>query len=93
MARKEDLRRLRAGTVINLTSSRQESDVMEAVRHVAETLAADFKVPLVHERQWKLTDVVARLRGHFPEVPFAYNFESSAMRPDGGILSLSLIHI
>lgn len=88
MARKEDLRRLRAGTVINLTSSRQESDVMEAVRHVAERLAAEFKVPLVHERQWKLTDVVARLRGHFPDVPFAYHFESSAMRPDGGILSM-----
>lgn len=88
MARKEDLRRLRAGTVINLTSTRQESDVIGAVRHVAEGLAADFKVPLVHERQWKLTDVVARLRAHFPDVPFAYHFETSAMRPDGGILSM-----
>lgn len=61
---------------------------MEAVRHVAERLAADFKVTLVHERQWKLTDVVARLRAHFPDVAFSYHFETSAMRPDGGILSM-----
>jgi len=61
---------------------------MEAVRQVAERLAAEFRVPLVHERQWKLADVVARLRGHFPDVAFAYHFETSAMRPDGGILSM-----
>jgi type II restriction enzyme len=51
-------------------------------------LEAEFKLELTHEKEWKLKDVVSRLRHLFPDVEFSYKFETSAMRPDGGILSI-----
>ena len=88
MARKHQLRKQRAGTVINLTSKKQETRLGKALMAVAERLQANHRVKLQHERQWKLADVVARLREAFPDVEFFCYFETSAMRPDGGILSL-----
>lgn len=88
MARKHQLRQQRAGTVINLTSKNQEGRVGKALRVVEKRLTEDFGVILQHEKEWRLADVVARLRSMFPEVKFDYYFESSAMRPDGGILSV-----
>ena len=88
MARKHQLREQRTGTVINLTSKQQESRLGRSLTAVAKRLRAEFGVELHHERQWKLADVVRRLREAFPNVPFHYYFESSAMRPDGGILSI-----
>jgi len=88
MARKEDLRRQRAGTVINITSKGQETRVIKALASVVDRLLTEFGVVLHHEREWKLTEVVRKLREHFPDVPFFYHFERSSMRPDGGILSM-----
>ena len=88
MARKHQLREQRAGTVINLTSKQQEGRLGRSLMAVAECLHAEFGVALHHEREWKLADVVRRLRGAFPNVQFHYYFESSAMRPDGDILSI-----
>jgi len=88
MARKHALRDIRSGTVINATSKRQEKDVITALRRVEARLVEQHSLPLKHESQWKLEDIVGRLRLHFPDVPFHFNFATSAMRPDGGILYL-----
>ncbi len=88
MARKHQLRQQRQGTVINMTSKKQETVLGRALAQVAERLQTEFGVPLHHERQWRLSEVVGLLRKHFPEVDFSYHFETSAMRPDGGILSI-----
>lgn len=42
MARKEQLRRQRSGTVINLTSGKQESDVVKALLRVEKYLGRRF---------------------------------------------------
>lgn len=88
MARKHQLRQQRAGTVINLSSKKQESRVGKALAAVVERLKNEFGVCLHHEREWKLASVVARLRSLFPDVEFFCYFDTSAMRPDGGILSI-----
>jgi hypothetical protein len=63
MARKDQLRVQRAGTVINVTSKQQESDVIKALVQVVEYLGVKFqtKITLVHEKQWHLKDIVAEL--------------------------------
>jgi len=88
MARKHQLREQRAGTVINLTSKKQETRLGLALLQVAKRLQAEFHLQLQHERQWKLKDIVSKLRRVFPDVEFFCYFETSSMRPDGGILSI-----
>lgn len=90
MARKSDLRVQRAGTVINVTSQKQESDVVKALIRVTDALQERFpaKFTLVHEKQWYLKDIVAELRHCYPDVGFHYHFDTSSIRPDGGILFL-----
>lgn len=89
MAKKDDLRVQRANTVINTRSKGQEKAMVRALLTVEEGLKTKFPgIRLHHVTEWKLRDVVARLRAHFPQVDFHYYFDSSAMRPDGGILSI-----
>jgi type II restriction enzyme len=90
MARKKDLRIQRAGTVINATSQKQESDVVRALTAVTDELQRRFpaKISLIHEKQWYLKDIVAELRHTFPDVGFHHHFDTSSIRPDGGILFL-----
>ncbi|GAA4778817.1 EcoRI family type II restriction endonuclease [Novosphingobium ginsenosidimutans] len=89
MARKADLRLQRADTVINTRSKRQEKALDRAMRRVEAELSKKFPgIQLHHETEWKLKDVVERLRQSFPDVDFHYFFSTSAMRPDGGILSI-----
>lgn len=90
MARKSDLRIQRAGTVINVTSRKQESDVVQSLIAVTSALQHKFatKIRLSHEKQWYLKDIVSELRHSYPDVTFHYHFRSSSIRPDGGILFL-----
>jgi type II restriction enzyme len=90
MARKHQLREQRAGTVINATSKKQESDVITALRRVVEHLGHKFgkKISLAHEKQWYLKDIVAELRHTYPDTQFHYHFDTSSIRPDGGILHI-----
>lgn len=88
MSRSEELRVQRTGTVINLTSKRQESDLGKALALVEKRLNSEFDIELNHERQWLLSQIVVALRGSFPDVEFDFHFERSAMKPDGGILSM-----
>ena len=89
MATKEALRALRANTVINQRSQQQERSLTRALLEVQERLKQTFPgIRLHHEREWKLRDIVTRLQSIFPSVDFHCFFDSSSMRPDGGILSL-----
>jgi type II restriction enzyme len=90
MARKHQLREQRAGTVINVTSKKQESDVIKALRQVVARLDRKFarKISLAHAKQWYLKDIVAELRDSYPETTFHYHLDSSSIRPDGGILHI-----
>lgn len=88
MARKHQLRDLHKEMVINVTSKKQETEVIQALTRVVEYLTKKFgkKIALVHEKQWHLKDIVAELRHSYPEVEFHYHFDTSSIRPDGGIL-------
>ncbi|GGL95077.1 hypothetical protein GCM10010840_36430 [Deinococcus aerolatus] len=89
MAKKEDLRLQRLGTVINQTSSRQEKALVLALANVSRMLEEKFPgIRLKLETQWFLSTVVSNLRERFPEAEFHYYHERSSMRPDGGILSI-----
>jgi len=88
MARKDQLREQHIGTVINVTSKKQESDVIKALLQVVEYLGGkyDRRISLVHEKQWFLKHIVEDLRRNYPDTEFHYHFNKSSIRPDGGIL-------
>lgn len=89
MARKAALRVQRENTVINKISSVQEKSLYLALNRVKLALQDEFPgIVLQHEKDWKVSNVVSRLRESFPDVDFHYFFETSSMRPDGGILSI-----
>lgn len=90
MARKHQLRQQRAGTVINVTSKEQESDVIKALERVVNRLGRRFakKIVLAHEKQWQLKDIVTELRHTYPDTKFHYHLDTSSIRPDGGILHI-----
>ena len=90
MARKDQLRQQRSGTVINVTSKKQESDVIKALRNVETHLNRKFsgRISIAHEKQWHLKDIVAELRSSYPDTEFHYHLDSSSIRPDGGILHI-----
>lgn len=88
MAKREQLRVLRTGTVINTNSKKQETEIDRALHLVEQAIIARYGVVLHHSRQWFLKDIVADLRRQFPGEEFHYFFETSCVRPDGGILSV-----
>jgi len=88
MARKEDLRNQRTGTVINLGSKKQEQHLVPALRYVEDEIINHFGVNLNFQNTWYLKDIVRYLKTHFPNIEFHHYFDSTYMCPDGGILSL-----
>lgn len=88
MAEKHRLRLNRAGTIINMTSKQQESEVGQALRETMVKLAEEFDLKLVHEKKMMLEDIVSALRKNFPEVDFYDPLPGTFMSPDGGILSI-----
>jgi len=88
MARKNQLRKQRSGTVINVTSKKQESDIIIALEKVVDHLNKQFgkRITLKHEIQWYLKDIVKELRQIYPDIEFHYHFDHTSIRPDGGIL-------
>ena len=90
MARKADLRKQRTGTVINVTSKKQESEIIQALFLVEQRLRKEYgeKLILKHESTWSLYSIVEELKQSYPEVDFHYHFRSSSIRPDGGLLCM-----
>lgn len=89
MAKKDQLRLTRAGTIINATSKEQEKTVIQALELVAEKIQSTYSVKLEHKKDWLLKDIVADLRTHFPDEEFFHFFDNTGIRPDGGILYLT----
>lgn len=88
MAKKHDLRRQHTGMILNFTSKQQEAKVAKALKDALVRLQAEFDLRFDHKREWKLQEIVARLREEYPDVPFAKPFARSSMKPDGGVLSI-----
>ena len=88
MAKKTQLRLTRAGTIINVTSTKQESDIYQALLDVIVNIHRKYEVKLHHDPQWHLKYIVENLRQNYPDDDFSYYFDTSSIRPDGGILSL-----
>lgn len=89
MAKKDELRKQREGTIINGTSKKQEKELSRALTAVSKRLQEKFpSIQLKHDKQWHLRDVTASLTKAFPEVDFHYYHDTSSMRPDGGILKI-----
>ena len=90
MAKSRQLREQRYGTVINVTSRRQESAIIRALNEVEEKLRTKFGASLRvrHSTQWYLKDIIAELESSFPDSEFYYHFDKSSIRPDGGVLYL-----
>lgn len=86
MAKKDQLRLTRAGTIINSISKKQEVDIGEALRITIETLESKYAYQFTHKRSVRLSGIVKSLTKDFPEEVFHYHFATSEMRPDGGIL-------
>lgn len=89
MADKDDLRAMRVDMVINSRSKKQEKALDRAVLRVKLALQEQWPgIVLHHVGEWKVREVVQRLRARYPGVDFQHMFDSSSIRPDGGILSL-----
>lgn len=86
MAKREDLRRTRKGTVINVSSQKMEGLLAQALVATIERIESEFPVTLVHESKVYLSTIVNHLRTAFPDVDFDYRFDTSFLLPDGGIL-------
>lgn len=87
MSKKYDLRVQRANTIINKTSKRQEKVLDKSLVDIVLNLQKSFPgIVLEHESQIYLKDIVEYLRLNYPSIDFYYFFDSSSMRPDGGIL-------
>ena len=89
MARKDQLRRQRAGTVINATSRQQETELVKALKATAAYLDRKFAgVEFYHAKTWKLADIVRELSTTYADVDFHYHFDNTSIRPDGGFVCL-----
>ena len=88
MAKKHELRELRTGTVINVSSKKQEARLERALKTVEAALVDEFGVRLSFKARWYLKEIVEDLRKKLPSVDFHYEQTTSHMRPDGGILCL-----
>lgn len=86
MAKKEQLRQTRNGTVINLTSSKQESALGVALNRSVEKIEDRFKLSLCHEMKVNNLQIVTRLRELYPTVDFEDPLANTYMKPDGGIV-------
>lgn len=86
MAKKEDLRRLRKGTVINVKSGKMESLLGQALVLCRKHLESEYEVAMVQDRQILIEEIVTKLKTTFTDVDFHFHKTTSALRPDGGIL-------
>lgn len=90
MAKKEQLRKLRAGTQINVTSKTQEKDVLQVINIVANEIHQEFGVAVSYKKRLMLgTDIVKKLRPLYQQIKFHYERETSSINPDGGFLMLT----
>lgn len=88
MAKREQLRQVRAGQIINASSKKMESVLLLALNSVIEKLISTHNISIEWEQSIKLSSIVADLKEYYPEVNFHYHFDTSSLKPDGGITYL-----
>jgi len=90
MAQKNRLRvnREKESPIINVSSSKMEQEVVLALSQTVEYIRNKFKINLLHKSNLYLKDVVTALKKLYNDVDFTCLFNSTSMRPDGGILYL-----
>lgn len=88
MAGKAALSLLRKGTIINVTSKKQEAEVILALKDVKAQIHRKYNLHLHWKACWFLREIVAELKGEFPDIDFSSVRDSSSIKPDGGILSI-----
>lgn len=88
MAKREDLRISRKGQVINAKSTKMESALAISIVEVQKKLEKKFHLSFEHRKKVHLKEIVEDLQRSYPEVAFRYHFDSSFLKPDGGILSV-----
>lgn len=88
MAKKEQLRELRRGTVINASSSKMEKELTKALLNCEKYIESNYEVALEHVAQIHLSSIVGDLHTADPSTHFEFHKKSSTLKPDGGILFL-----
>lgn len=90
MAKKDQLRVLRAGTVINKTSSGQEREILTALHIALPVFGKEYGLATYWQKSLPLAQAIEDLqRKGYDGIDFAEVFDKSTMKPDGGILSIA----
>ncbi len=88
MSHKMQLSNQRINTIINNISKYQEVDCSMVIEKIVKNLKKELKVKLILDKSILLRDIVTSLKEDFQDINFHYYFDSSNMKPDGGILYL-----
>ena len=88
MAHKMELSKQRENIVINNISKYQEIDCNIVIDKIIKILECEFNVKLVKENSIKLKDIVDKLKVLYPDEDFFYYYDTSNMKPDGGLVYL-----
>ena len=88
MAKRDQLRTLRKGTVINTNSSKMEKELILALRNCEMYLNSHYEIQLEHVSQVYLHEIVEGLHQADRSIEFFYHKDTSTLKPDGGILFL-----
>jgi len=88
MAKKEQLRTLRSGTVINNNSSKMEKELILALKNCVDCLHSRYEVTLEHVSQIHLSEIVKTLEREDPTIKYTFHKDTSTLKPDGGLLFL-----
>lgn len=88
MAKREQLRTLRKGTVINVNSSKMEKELTSALKNCESYVNSKYEVALEHVSQVYLKEITRSLEEGDKSIEFHYHKDTSTLKPDGGILFL-----
>lgn len=78
------------GKTLTKTPNKMDRLILNCVDEVKIKLQDQYggKINLHHEKKIYLKDIVAKLKKIYPNEDWLYNFETSTIKPDGGILYL-----
>jgi type II restriction enzyme len=88
MAKREQLRALRAGTVINTNSNKMEKDLIKALKKSVDLVQSQYEVALEHVTQIHLSEITKTLEKADPTIQYKFHKDTSTLKPDGGFLFL-----
>lgn len=78
--------KLGGGRKLTEISNKMDKLIYGLVSDLKVKLKNEFKIKILHEKNIKLKYIVEGLRKKFPKEKWNYKFDTSSMKPDGGIL-------